>query len=78
MPNMIVTLPICFRFIYVPSPHTHDVIGDEFYESLVDWNLDEKVSTTTLDNCTTNDSAIPYLFFLKKTVGEFPTTNALI
>lgn len=51
---------IC-RFIYVPSPHTHDVIGDVLYESLVDWNLDEKVSTITLDNCTTNDSAIPYL-----------------
>ena len=61
MPNMIVTLPICFRFIYVPSPHTHDVIGDELYESLVDWNLDEKVSTITLDNCTTNDRAIHYL-----------------
>lgn len=45
----------------MPAPHTHDVIGDELYESLVDWNLDEKVSTITLDNCTTNDSAIPYL-----------------
>jgi len=53
--------PIIYRFIYVPSPHTHDVIGDELYESLVDWNLDEKVSTITLDNCTTNDRAIPYL-----------------
>jgi hypothetical protein len=50
-----------YRFIYVPSPHTHDVIADELYESLVDWNLDEKVSTITLDNCTANDSAIPYL-----------------
>jgi hypothetical protein len=45
----------------VPAPHTHDVIGDELYDSLVDWNLDEKVSTITLDNCTTNDSAIPCL-----------------
>ena len=53
--------PIIYRFIYVPSPHTHDVIGDELYESLVDWNLDEKVSTITLDNCTTNDCAILYL-----------------
>ena len=43
------------------APHTHDVIGDELYDSLVDWNLDEKVSTITLDNCSTNDSAIPYL-----------------
>ena len=59
--NLIVMFPIIYRFIYVPSPHTHDVIGDELYEPLVDWNLDEKVSTITLDNCTTNDRAIPYL-----------------
>ena len=45
----------------MPDPRTHDVIGDELYDSLVDWNLDEKVSTITLDNCSTNDSAIPYL-----------------
>jgi hypothetical protein len=37
------------------------VIGEELYESLVDWNLDEKISTVTLDNCTTNDEVIPSL-----------------
>jgi hypothetical protein len=51
---------IC-RFIYVPAPHTVDVIGDHLYESLVEWNLDEKLSAVTLDNCTTNDAVIPYL-----------------
>ena len=50
-----------YRFIYVPSPHTAEVISDELYESLVQWNLDEKVSTSTLDNCTTNDATIPIL-----------------
>jgi hypothetical protein len=45
----------------VPAPHTTEVIGDELYESLVDWNLDEKISTVTLNNCTTNDAVIPYL-----------------
>jgi len=45
----------------VPAPHTHYVIGDELYESLVNWNLDEKVSTITLNNCSTNDTAVPYL-----------------
>jgi hypothetical protein len=49
------------RFIYVPAPHTADVIGDHLYESLVEWNLDEKLSAVTLDNCTTNDAVIPYL-----------------
>jgi hypothetical protein len=37
------------------------VICEELYESLVDWNLDEKISTVTLDNCTTNDAVIPSL-----------------
>ena len=43
------------RFIYVPAPHTAEVIADQLNESLVEWNLDEKVSTVTVDNCTTND-----------------------
>jgi hypothetical protein len=49
------------RFVYVLAPHTAEVIGEELYESLVDWNLDEKISTFTLDNCTTKDAVIPYL-----------------
>jgi hypothetical protein len=28
---------------------------------LVEWNLDEKISSVTLDNCTTNDAVIPFL-----------------
>jgi len=31
------------------------------YEALVEWNLDEKISTLTLDNCSTNDKVIPEL-----------------
>jgi hypothetical protein len=50
-----------YRFIYVPAPHTADVICEELYEALVYWNLDEKISTVTLDNCTTNDAIIPSL-----------------
>jgi hypothetical protein len=49
------------RFMYVPAPHTAEVIGEELYESLVEWNLDEKISCVTLDNCTTNDAVIPSL-----------------
>jgi len=45
----------------VPAPHTPEVIAEELYDSLVEWNLDEKVSTITLDNCTTNDAAIPLI-----------------
>ncbi|CAA0833498.1 Zinc finger BED domain-containing protein DAYSLEEPER [Striga hermonthica] len=46
---------IIMRFIYVPAPHTAEIICDELYDALVEWNLDEKVSTIKLDNCTTND-----------------------
>lgn len=46
------------RFIYVPAPHNADVIAEQLYESLVDWNIDEKLTTVTVDNCTTNDKAI--------------------
>ena len=48
-------------FIYVPTPYTTKVIGEELYDSLVEWNLDEKISSITLDNCTTNDAIIPLL-----------------
>jgi hypothetical protein len=49
------------RFINVPASHTAEVIGEELYDSLVEWNLDEKISSITLDNCTTNDAVIPLL-----------------
>jgi hypothetical protein len=54
-------------FIYVPAPHTAEVICEQLYEALVEWNLDEKISTVTLDNCTTNDAVIPILI---KKIGE--------
>ncbi|WVZ79537.1 hypothetical protein U9M48_027106 [Paspalum notatum var. saurae] len=52
---------IIMRFIYVPAPHTGEVICEELYDALVEWNIDEKISTVTLDNCTTNNSVITEL-----------------
>ena len=40
------------------APHTAVVICEELYEALVEWNLDEKISTLTLDNCSSNDKVI--------------------
>jgi len=37
------------------------VIIEELYEALVEWNTDEKISTATMDNCSTNDAVIPEL-----------------
>jgi hypothetical protein len=52
---------IVCRFIYVPAPHTAEVIAEELAEALLEWNLDEKLSTVTVDNCTSNDKAIELL-----------------
>ncbi|KAE8733017.1 hypothetical protein F3Y22_tig00001644pilonHSYRG00324 [Hibiscus syriacus] len=49
------------RFIYVPCPHTAEVLADVLYESLCDWNIDRKISTVTVDNCSTNDLMIHLL-----------------
>jgi hypothetical protein len=45
----------------VPTPHTAEVISEVLYEALVEWNIDEKITTVTLDNCSTNDALISEL-----------------
>ncbi|KAJ3669866.1 hypothetical protein LUZ60_010190 [Juncus effusus] len=42
------------RFIYVPYPQTDEVLCDALLNCLMDWNLDSKLSTITLDNCFMN------------------------
>ncbi|VAI19183.1 unnamed protein product [Triticum turgidum subsp. durum] len=49
------------RFIYVPGPHTTRVIAEILHDALVEWYLEDKVSTLTVDNATTNDACIPIL-----------------
>ena len=48
---------IC-RFIYVPCPHTAEKLTDVLLDSLLEWNLDRKLSTLTVDNCSTNNCMI--------------------
>jgi hypothetical protein len=45
----------------VPAPHTGDVIAEELHDTLMEWNLDEKLLTMTVDNCTSNDKALETL-----------------
>jgi len=55
------TTELCFvmcRFIYVPCPHTAEAICDALHKCLQSWDIDRRVSTVTLDNCSTNDSMI--------------------
>jgi 5-methylcytosine-specific restriction endonuclease McrA len=42
----------------VPCPHTAEVICDALHKCLQSWDLDRRVSTVTLDNCTINDSMV--------------------
>uniref|UniRef100_A0A2N9FWV6 HAT C-terminal dimerisation domain-containing protein n=1 Tax=Fagus sylvatica TaxID=28930 RepID=A0A2N9FWV6_FAGSY len=49
------------RFIYVPSPHTKEVLSTVLLECLLEWNVDRKLSTVTVDNCTTNDAMMRIL-----------------
>ncbi|KAL5193473.1 Zinc finger BED domain-containing protein RICESLEEPER 2 [Glycine soja] len=49
---------IMHEFIYVPAPHTSDRLCNVLTDCLMDWNIDTKLSTITLDNCTTNDAMI--------------------
>ncbi|XP_030941545.1 zinc finger BED domain-containing protein RICESLEEPER 2-like [Quercus lobata] len=46
------------RFIYVPSPHTKEVLSDVLLQTLLEWSIDRKLSTMTVDNCSTNDVVI--------------------
>lgn len=42
----------------MPAPHTAEALAEILYDCLCDWNIDRKVSTITVDNCTTNDAII--------------------
>ena len=46
------------RFVYVPSLHTKDVLAEVLVNCFLEWNIDRKLSTITIDNCSTNDAMI--------------------
>ncbi|KAK9668237.1 hypothetical protein RND81_13G043600 [Saponaria officinalis] len=50
-----------WKFLYVEAPHTKDVLADALCKSIYDWNLDCRISSVTLDNCTTNDALMAIL-----------------
>ncbi|CAN1156042.1 Putative AC transposase [Linum perenne] len=45
-------------FIYVPAPHTSERLASVLVKCMLEWNVDNKVSTITLDNCSTNDAML--------------------
>ena len=42
----------------MPSPHTKEVLSNVLLQTLLEWNIDRKLSTVTVDNCGTNDAII--------------------
>lgn len=47
-----------FRFAYVPCPHTTEALCEVLMETFLEWNVDSKLNTLTVDNCATNDAMI--------------------
>ena len=45
----------------MPPPHTKEVLLDVLMDILLDWNMDRKISTITVDNCSSNDRMIDIL-----------------
>ncbi|KAG6510710.1 hypothetical protein ZIOFF_028741 [Zingiber officinale] len=67
---------VILRFIYIPAPHTAEILADKLAEFFLDWNIDRKVSTITVDNCTTNDVMLHLL--LEKLPRKDLTLNGKI
>lgn len=55
---ILITFCTIYRFAHVPCPHTAENLCEVLIECFLDWNLDRKLSTLTVDNCNTNDSII--------------------
>ena len=45
----------------MPCPHTSETLSKVLIDCLFDWNVDHKLSSLTVDNCTTNDVLINIL-----------------
>ncbi|KAK9123785.1 hypothetical protein Sjap_013387 [Stephania japonica] len=46
------------RFVYVPFPYNTETLCETLVNCLKDWNLDNGLSTLTLDNCSTDVSLV--------------------
>ena len=60
-------------FVHVPPPHIKQVLAYVMLDTLLDWNMDRKISTITLDNCSSNDGTIDIL-----SEKLFPTSSLVL
>ncbi|KAK9233321.1 hypothetical protein WN943_023570 [Citrus x changshan-huyou] len=58
--------------MWTATPHSAEVMCNELYDCLMDWNIDRKLSSVTADNCAANDSMIALL------LGKFSTSSMIM
>ena len=62
-----------YRFLYVPHPHTSDVLASILMDQcLFLYNLENKISSIVVDNCTTNDCMMDIL------LGKFDSSSLML
>lgn len=49
------------NFFHTPPPHSGLMISDIIFACLSDWGIENKITTITLDNASSNDTAIRHL-----------------
>ncbi|XP_074337649.1 zinc finger BED domain-containing protein RICESLEEPER 2-like [Apium graveolens] len=49
------------NFCHMPPPHSGLMISDTIFACLNDWGIENKITTITLDNASSNDTAIRHL-----------------
>ena len=54
----------------MPPPHTKQVLVDVLLDVLLDWNMDRKISTIVVDNCSSNDGMIDILLEKLSSIGS--------
>ncbi|KAM3394516.1 hypothetical protein P3S68_003518 [Capsicum galapagoense] len=60
------------RFIYVPAPHDKDTLCGVLLNCLLEWNLERRISTITVDNFSTNNAMMTVLLNEKLCKVIFP------
>lgn len=45
----------------MPDPNTAELLFDELMEYLLDWNIDHRLSTLMVDNCSVDDAMVGIL-----------------
>ena len=57
------------NFVYLPPPHTKQVLTDVLLDVLLDWNMDRKL-TITMNNFSSNDDMIDILSEKLSSIGS--------